>query len=106
MTEITNIPATLDIKTSMSDLSISLTFGNPATNLTGYTFIALVYGADGTNTSWTITNTDLVNGIITISLTDVQIATIGKGYHLWDIEGNSGIASGDKYYIRGVFQVI
>ena len=104
MTEITNIPATLDVKTSISDLSITLTF--TGINLTGYTFIVLVHGKDGTDTAWTVTNTDLVNGVITISLTDVQIAAIGKGYHSWDLEANSGVVSGDRYYISGLFQVV
>lgn len=104
MTEITNIPATLDIKTSVSDLSVTLTF--TGINLTGYTFSVLTHGADGNDTTWTVANTDLVNGIITISLTDVQIATIGKGYHSWDLEANSGVASGDKYYLSGTFQVV
>lgn len=104
MTEITNIPATLDIKTSVSDLSIVLTF--TGINLTGYTFSVLTHGSDGNDTTWTIANTDLVNGIITISLTDIQIAAMGKGYHSWDLEANSGIASGDKYYLSGLFQVV
>jgi hypothetical protein len=105
MTEITNIPATLDIKTSISDLSFVLTF--TAIDLTGYTFAALVHVADtGTDVSWTVTNTNLAGGIITLSLTDVQIAAIGKGYHSWDIEANSGVASGDRYYISGLFQVV
>ncbi len=105
MTEITNIPATLDIKTSISDLSFVLTF--TAIDLTGYTFAALVHVADtGTDVSWTVTNTNLAGGIITLSLTDVQIAAIGKGYHSWDIEANSGVVSGDRYYISGLFQVV
>ena len=108
MAEITNIPATLDVKTSISDLSLTLTFGpvDARINLTGYTFSALVHGNDGNDTAWTVTNTDLVNGVITISLTDAQIATIGKGYHSWDLEANSGVASGDKYYLSGTFQVV
>ena len=104
MTEITNIPATLDVKTSISDLSITLTF--TAVNLTGYTFTVLVHGADGVDTAWTVTNTNLAGGVITISLTDVQIAALGKGYHSWDLEANSGVASGDRYYISGLFQVV
>lgn len=104
MTEITNIPTTLDVKTSISDLPITLTF--TGIDLTGYTFTVLVHGNDGNDTAWTVSNTDLVNGVITISLTDVQIATIGKGYHSWDLEANSGVASGDKYYLSGLFQVV
>ena len=104
MTEITNIPATLDIKTSISDLSVTLTF--TGINLTGYAFTVLVHGKDGNDTAWTVTNTDLAGGIITISLTDVQIAAIGKGYHSWDLEANSGVVSGDKYYLSGLFQVV
>ena len=104
MTQITNIPATLDVKTSISDLSIVLTF--TAVNLTGYTFIVLVHGADGVDTTWTVANTNLAGGIITISLTDVQIAAIGKGYHSWDLEANSGVPSGDLFYISGLFEVV
>ena len=84
---------------------MTLTF--TATDLTGYTFIALVHVADtGTDVSMTVTNTNLAGGVITLSLTDVQIAAIGKGYHSWDIEANSGVASGDRYYISGLFQVV
>ena len=104
MTETTHIPATLDIKTSISDLSLTLTF--TAVDLTGYTFVVLVHGADGVDTAWTVANTNLAGGVITISLTDVQIAAIGRGYHSWDIEANSGVASGDRYYISGLFQVV
>jgi len=105
MTLITNIPATQDIQTAISDLSLVLTF--TGIDLTGYTFAALVHIADtGTDVSWTVANTNLAGGIITISLTDVQIAAIGKGYHSWDIEANSGVVSGDRYYISGLFQVV
>ncbi len=104
MTLITNIPATQDIQTAISDLSLVLTF--TAVDLTGYTFVVLVHGADGVDTAWTVANTNLAGGVITISLTDVQIAAIGKGYHSWDIEANSGVASGDRYYISGLFQVV
>ncbi len=104
MTLIINIPATQDIQTAISDLSLTLTF--TAIDLTGYTFVVLVHGADGVDTAWTVANTNLAGGVITISLTDVQIAAIGKGYHSWDIEANSGVASGDRYYISGLFQVV
>ncbi len=104
MTEtVYNTPGALNLVTSMSDFPLVLTF--TGVNLTGYTFAALVH-ANGTDTSWTVANTDLANGIITISLTDVQIAAIGKGYHSWDIEANSGVASGDRYYISGLFTVV
>lgn len=104
MTLITNIPATQDIQTAISDLSLVLTF--TGVNLTGYTFVVFVHGADGVDTAWTVANTNLAGGVITISLTDVQIAAIGKGYHSWDIEANSGVAGGDRYYISGLFQVV
>lgn len=104
MTEtVYNTPGALNLVTSMSDFPLVLTF--TGVNLTGYTFAALVH-ANGADTSWTVANTDLANGIITISLTDVQITAIGKGYHSWDIEANSGVISGDRYYISGLFQVV
>ena len=59
-------------------------------NLTGYTFAAPITGGN-TTTAFTVTNTDLANGKITISLTSAQwsaLPIIGATYTLsWTTGG-------------------
>ena len=78
MADIEQLPGELNIKTSISDdLSILLDFN---LNLTGYTFSANIVKAGGqTLVPFAIATTDLTNGKITISVTDVQLTAIGVG---------------------------
>ena len=81
MTQLNQIPADLDITISVDD-GFSYLFDSDI-NLTGYTFVAKVQASGGTETTITVTNTDLTNGQITLSLTTAQITAIGEGAHNW-----------------------
>jgi len=91
MTTLNQEPADLDIVISVDDdFSYLVDFD---INLTGYTFSGYVVKQPEDNplTAFTISNTDLTNGQITISLTDTQIATLGQGTHkyylTWVVSG-------------------
>lgn len=79
MADYTQTPGNLNILAVVGDdISISLDFD---VVLTGYTFVSEIlvqqYGATK-KVPFTVTNNNLANGLITLSLTDTQTTAIGE----------------------------
>ena len=89
-----------------ADFSIQLVFkdgNNNAINITGYTVLAQCWD-EGRNIKYgdfAITYTNRANGVIDISLTDVQTATFETNTLSYDVmlENPSGLR---EYYLEGV----
>jgi len=80
MTDLNQKPALIDIYVASDDSFSSLVDFDIV--LTGYTVTAKVMH-DGTSTAFTVVDTDLSAGQITISLTQAQITAIGVGKYKW-----------------------
>jgi hypothetical protein len=99
MADLTQIPGTLNIKTTaVDDLSFLLDFD---VVLTGYTFSSKVVA--NSLTSITVTDTDLSAGKITLSLTDVQLTAIGTGSFLWYLDWTTGTTT--RRVLAGTFTI-
>ena len=82
MTDLEQLPAEINISAVVRDSFSSLIDFD--INLTGYTVTAYVDHHDGeTQTAFTIDETNLSSGQVTISLTAAQLTSIGIGEHKW-----------------------
>jgi len=100
MATISQIAANLDLNWMAGDeLSLLL---DADISFTGYTITAAVLHSD-TTTAMTVANTDLSAGQVTLSLTDTQTTTIGKGYHSWYVKWTVGGV--DRKIISGQFNL-
>jgi hypothetical protein len=92
MTTFQQLPGELDIEVGLGDdLSLLLDFDIA---LTGYTFTGAIQNrSGGEDTDFTIVETNLASGQITISLTDTEISTLGVGVHqyylTWEVDSLS-----------------
>ena len=91
MAELNQIPGRLNIRViSGDDLMFVLNFGM---DLSSHTFVAKVlpdYLSDTGGTAISIESTDLVHGIITLSLTDTQITALPKKKNYWYLKWTIG----------------
>lgn len=93
-------PGDLDLEVGLGDdFSMLIDFD---ISLTGYTFESKVTKPSG-DVTITVTNTDLSAGQITLSLTDVQITSIGFGRYSWYLTWTTGSAS--RRVLAGDFTV-
>jgi len=100
MADIEQIPGELNLLTTADDdFSVLLDFD---VVLTGYTFVAKVEHGS-TTTAMTVTATDLAAGKITISLTNLQLTTIGEGKFRWYLIWTTGTT--DRRILAGTFTV-
>ena len=86
-------PGDLNINVGLGDsLSRLLTFTQNAAPLvlTGYTVTAFADKNDGTQTAFTIVNTNLAAGQVTISLTAAQVTSLGAGTHHYYVYYTNG----------------
>ena len=92
MTDLTQLPAEINIEAVVRDSFSSLVDFD--IDLTGYTVTAYVDPVDGgTQTAFTIVETDLSAGQVTISLTAAQVTTIGEGTHKWYLKWVVGVTT-------------
>lgn len=100
--ELEQIPAHVNIRVAIDDSFSSLI--DLSISLTGYTVTAFVEKTDGTTQAFTVTNTDLAAGQVTISLTAAQVTAIGEGAHKWYYKYINGSIA--RRAFAGQFQVI
>ena len=81
MAELQQLPSEINISAVYRDsFSTDIDFD---IDMTGYVVTAYVDILAGTEQAFTVVETDLSAGQITISLTAAQMATIGEGEHKW-----------------------
>ena len=96
-------PGQLDIPIALGDaLSFKITF--TGMNLTAYTIEAGINVSDDTTILMTVTNTDLENGIITLSITSETSATLPVMPLTWYLK--MGISGEYRTYIAGTITVV
>jgi hypothetical protein len=83
-------------------LSFTLTSTGAVVDLTGKTFTAAVLHGTS-STTITVTNTDLTNGQITLTLDKASHATIGAGVHRWYL--TSVISGVDVEELSGTYTI-
>ena len=104
MTELTQIPDNINITVALGDSFTSLIDFD--IDLTAYVATAVVNINDGTAVSFTVVDTDLSAGQVTISLTAAQITTIGAGNHRWYFKYVNGAGSLTRRTFSGTFTVL
>jgi hypothetical protein len=104
MTAVTleQVPAEVHIEVAVDDSFSSLV--DLSISLTGYTVTAVVEHNSGSTTSFTVVNTDLSAGQVTISLTKAQITAIGVGVHHWYLRYGNGTV--ERRAFAGDFRVV
>lgn len=102
MTDLIQQPAEINILVAIDDSFSSLV--DLSISLTGYTVTAFVDKLGGGSEEFTVVNTDLAAGKVTISLTSAQIASIGDGLHHWYWRYTNGTIS--RRAFAGTFKVI
>jgi hypothetical protein len=102
MTNLQQLPAELNIEIAISD-DFSYLFDFDI-NLTSYTFEGAVSKSpNGELTEFTIVETDLSTGQITVSLTYDQINALGVGTHTWYLSWT--VSSTTRKVLAGNFTV-
>ena len=106
MAEVTQVAGVLDIKINKGDdVSLLLDFD---IDLTGYTFESKVVESDGTETVFTVADTDLSAGQITLTMTDTLsdaiAATTDRTPHQWYVDRTN--AGNQRRYLAGDFEVV
>ena len=95
------VPAEVNIEVAIDDSFSSLV--DFSIVLTGYTVTAYVDKNDGTQTAFTVVNTDLAAGQVTISLTKTQITALGEATHRWYLRYGNGTI--ERRALAGNFKV-
>ena len=106
MAEVTQIAGVLDIEFNQgNDVSVLLDYD---IDLTGYTFEAKVTETDGTETSFTVVETSLANGQITLTMTDTLSGAIAittdRPPHQWYLDRTN--AGNQRRHFSGDCKVI
>lgn len=104
MSTINHTPARLNISLAIDDdLSLLLDFD---VDLTGYTFSAKIVESDDTETTITVTNTDLTNGKITLSSTasSRDTANLEADTYAWYLTWTT--SSTDRRVLAGDFTIV
>jgi hypothetical protein len=87
MADFQQVPGVLNITTTRDDdVTLILTWKDANSlpmDLTGYTFVAEIDGT--TNSILTVTNTDLVNGIISVVIPKTVLAAYIDGIYGWHL---------------------
>jgi len=101
-TQLTQEPADVKISAILRDSFSSLIDFDIV--MTGYTVTAYVVPASGDDAvAFTVVNTDLSAGQVTISLTAAQMASIGLGTHKWYLQWV--VSTTTRTTIAGDFEV-
>jgi hypothetical protein len=102
MVQIEQTPAEVDIIAAVDDSFSSLI--DLDISLTGKTVAAQVDLFSGGTQAFTVVNTNLASGQVTISLTSAQMTSIGVGEHRWFLRYYDGSSS--RRAFAGRFTVI
>lgn len=97
MADFEQIPGTLNVKVALGDdLVLPLQF---SIALTGYTFVADMGGQTPAQDV-----SQLASGILTLTLTDTQIAALGEGSFEWSLQWT--LAGASRTVLAGAFRVV
>lgn len=101
MVDFTQTPGVLNIEaTQGDDFSVLVDFD---ISLTGNTFEAKVDESNGDQTTITVTNTDLSEGQITLSISDTLMGALALDVHKWYLDQTTD--GSQRRYLAGDFKV-